>query len=64
METSLGQDRDQKRTVLDLYGGFLVVMFYFVCFCLVFQPGFAAFVASVAFVGVWLLWLAYLPNLS
>ena len=44
-------------TVLDLYGGFLVVMFYFVCFCLVFQPGFAAFVASVAFVGVWLLWL-------
>ena len=41
-------------------------VFFCFMFFVVFQPGFVAFVASVAFVGVWLLWLyhalpIYLP---
>jgi len=33
------------------------VLFFYCSVFFVFQPGFVAFVAAVAFMGVWLLWL-------
>ena len=38
--------------ILEFGGLFFILLIFFV-----FQPGFVAFMASVAFVGVWLLWL-------
>ena len=40
-----------------IFGGILCVCVFFLGCFFVFQPSFVAFVASVAFVGVWLLWL-------